>query len=184
VTRSQPDGFEPGMLEVVLDSEGRLIEFHAQRPTETSSQGDTRAPDWGRLFAAAALDAARFTAARPVLTPRSSSDTRAAWVGSWDHAPHDWLRVEAAAYQGRPVFFRSVGPWSHPVQAASPLWLDFTVPALLLFVVVLPIGAGLIAWRNTRIGRGTGEGLFGSRRSPLSPFSSGMLLARITCDDR
>jgi predicted Ser/Thr protein kinase len=164
VTRTQPHGFDPGMLEVLLDSEGRLIEFDAQPPAETSNQtsnqGDTRAPDWGRLFAAAALDAARFTPAQPVLTPRSFSDTRAAWVGSWDDSPHDTLRVEAAAYQGRPVFFRSFGPWSRADQTPSPLWADFTFPSLLLFAVVLPIGAGLLAWRNTRIGRGDRRGSF------------------------
>jgi serine/threonine-protein kinase len=158
VTRSQPHEFDPGMLEVVLDSEGRLIEFQAQSRAEFSRQNDTRLPDWGRLFAAAGLDAARLTPAQPVLTPPTFSDTRAAWAGSWDDAPQDWLRVEAAAYQGRPVFFQSVGPWSHPVSAAPPSLPYFTFPGLLVYAIILPIGAGLLAWRNTRLGRGDRRG--------------------------
>jgi serine/threonine protein kinase len=160
VTRSQPNAFDPGMLELLLDSEGRLIEFNAQPTAENSRQADIRAPDWDRLFAAAALDSARFTPTQPLLTPRTASDIRAAWVGSSDQVPHDQLRVEAAAYQGRPVLFRSVGSWTRPVQTGSPLLADLTFPALLLFAVLLPIGAGLLAWRNIRIGRGDRRGSF------------------------
>src|SRR5262249_33286525 len=88
------------------------------------------------------------------------SDTRAAWVGSWHDAPQDWLRVEAAAYQGRPVFFRTVGPWSHPVPRAPSRLADFTFPQLLLYVVVLPIVAVLLAWRHALMGRGDSRGSF------------------------
>ena len=160
VTRRQPDSFDPGMLELLLDSEGRLIEFNAQPPAEISKLADTLTPDWGGLFAAAALDGTRLTPVQPLLTPRTSSDTRAAWVGSSDQVQHDQLRLEAAAYQGRPVFFRIVGPWSRPVQTGFPPLADFKFPVVLLFAVVLPIGAGLLAWRNSRIGRGDRRGSF------------------------
>src|SRR5262249_35660042 len=90
----------------------------------------------------------------------TSSDTRAAWVGSSDQVPQDQFRLEAAAYQGRPIFFRIVGPWTRPVQTGSPLLADFSFPVVLLFAVVLPIGAGLLAYRNSRIGRGDRRGSF------------------------
>ena len=160
VTRSQPDGFDSGMLEVVLDSEGRLIEFNAQPSSKTSRHIDTRAADWGALFTAAALDSTRFLSAEPLLTPRVASDVRAAWLGSSDQEPDEQLRVEAAAYNGRTVFFRTVRPWSRSIQTSPPILGSLTLPAVLLFAVVLPIGAGMLAWRNTRIGRGDRRGSF------------------------
>jgi hypothetical protein len=69
--------------------------------------------------------------------------------------------VEAAADQGQPVFFRIVGPWSRAYQSAPlNLGLSFGVSTFLLFAIVLPIGAGLLAWRNARIGRGDQRGAF------------------------
>ena len=160
VTRSQPHPFDPGMLELLLDSEGRLIEFNAQPPAESAGQADARAPDWGRMFALAALDSARFVPAQPLLTPQISSDIRAAWVGPSNEVLLSPLRIEAAAYKGRPVFFRIVGPWSRPVQRVSLSIGELAVHVLLLFVIVLPIGAGLLAWRNTRVGSGDRRGSF------------------------
>jgi len=85
------------MLEILLDSEGRLIEFNAQ--PEVATGGQERVPDWERLFVAAGLDRLHFTAIEPVLTPRSFSDVRMAWTSS-DNSLHGPLRVEAAGYQG------------------------------------------------------------------------------------
>src|SRR5262249_29432224 len=131
ITRSQPNKFERGMLEVLLDSEGLLIEFHAQPPEEAPAQGRMRTADWHSLFVVAGLDHARFTPTEPVLTPETACESRAAWTGPWDHARHDTIRVEAAAYQGRPVFFRIAGPWTRPTQPAPPQLGGFTFSTFL-----------------------------------------------------
>jgi hypothetical protein len=160
ITRTTPAPVEPGMLETVLDSEGRLVEFHARPPAQSREQDLTHTPDWSLLFAAAGLNSGGFTPAQPVLTPESFSDTRAAWTGSLEHAPTELVRVEAAAYQGRPVFFRSAGPWTR-LSPTPPFSLgNFTFAFLLLFAVVLPVSVGLLAWRNTRFGRGDRRGAF------------------------
>jgi hypothetical protein len=148
------------MLELLLDSEGRLIEFRAQPPAGSSSQGAMPAPDWTPLFAAAGLDAARIAPAEPVLTPPAASDSRAAWTTSSDTAAQAPLRIEAAAWQGRPVFFRVLWPWSQPARSVAPVPASVPVPVLIVFFVVLPVGAGLLVRRNLRLGRGDRRGSF------------------------
>jgi hypothetical protein len=87
-----------------------------------------------------------------LLAPRPYSNIRAAWVDSWDQAPGQILRIEAAAYQGRPVFFKIVGLWTPPVRTELVVKGNFTFPTPFLFAVVMPSGAGLLAWRNDRLG--------------------------------
>lgn len=160
VTRRMPSPFDPGMLEVVTDSEGRLIEFRAQPPAKSSGEVAVAAPDWSRLFAAAALDPACLTPAQPVLTPPASSDSRAAWTGSSDNAVRDRLKIEAAGWQGRPVFFRILWPWSLAERTVTPPPTDVPFAVIILFFTILPIGAGLLARRNIRLGRGDNRGAF------------------------
>jgi serine/threonine-protein kinase len=150
---------EPGMQAVVLDSEGSLLEFEA-RPRGGTRVGDG-APefDWSRLFAAAGLDAARFQAASSKETPISVFDTQAAWTGSKEGSTQK-LRVEAAAFEGRPVSFRVLGPWAHPGQPPSFSFGAIPAPIFILFVLALPGIAGLLAWRNVRNGRGDRRGAF------------------------
>ncbi len=42
------------------------------------------------------------------------ADERVAWEGAVPGEPHTPLRVEAAAYRGKPVSFLMVGPWTTP----------------------------------------------------------------------
>ena len=151
------DLLEPGTQVVVLDSEGRLLEFHARPPAETRAGNEAPAFEWSRLFAAAGLDPARFKAVHPELTPTAAFDARTAWTGSAQS--NEQLRVEAAAFQGRPVSFRVLGPWARP---GEPPQVSFGVstPMFIGFVLTLPAVAGLLAWRNMRSARGDRRGAF------------------------
>jgi tRNA A-37 threonylcarbamoyl transferase component Bud32 len=160
VTRFNPPEFDTGMLDAVMDSEGRLLELNAQRSAETSDRASAPPPEWNRLFAAAGLDADHLVATEPILTPPVAWDVRAAWTGSWDNSFKEALRVEAAAYRGRPVFFRLVGPWTHPSQASNVITGHLSVQMFVLFAIVLPTGAAFLAWRNAGAGRGDKEGAF------------------------
>jgi hypothetical protein len=98
-----------------------------------------------------------FTAVAPVWLPLAYADRRAAWEGVYPEAPDIKIRVEAAAYRGRPVFFRVIEPWTRQVDAA-PMDQGFLarvgdVMPTVWYVVVL-VGAGLVALRNIRLGRG------------------------------
>jgi hypothetical protein len=159
--RFERDTLEPGMLDVLLDSEGRLIEFQAlPQQAEHSGSDQKREFDWGRLFIAAGLDPNRFTRVQPMIHPQGTYDIQAAWTGSWETNPKDLLRVETAAYLGQPVFFRIIGPWTRHDQHSSWSAGVFSFTTFLFFLLVLPIGAGLLAWRNARLGRADQRGAF------------------------
>jgi hypothetical protein len=113
------------------------------------------AMDWSRLLSAAGLDATTLTAAPPEAFLPVFADSRMAWTGSYAEGRPDTIRVEAAALQGRPVYFKIVGqPWESDEFAATPAGQHFASIFLeLLFVAVL-VAAGLVAWRNVRLGRG------------------------------
>jgi hypothetical protein len=70
--------------------------------------------------------------------------------------------VEAATYQGRPVFFHITGLWTRvekPAQFSFALG-GLTSRMVLLFLVLIPVAAGLLAWRNARMGRGDRRAAF------------------------
>jgi serine/threonine protein kinase len=159
ITVFRRETLEPGMQAVVLDSEGRLLEFHARPPVNLLRDSEAQKFEWYRLFAAASLDPGRFQEVPAVLTPNVAFDSQAAWTGSRNDSSTG-LRVESAAYRGRPVFFRVLGPWDRPGQP-SPLSMGvFSFPVFVGFFIALPAGAALLAWRNARSGRGDRRGAF------------------------
>jgi len=156
--RPHPPGGEdtvhsPGTARADIDRNGRLVALIAQPLHDTAPQP----LQWGPLLEAAGLDPQKLTVATPRLLPLSATDARAAWSGRHpdDGTP---IHVEAAAWQGRPVFFRVTGAWEHATMENIP----FARPALFVFAVVLMvtvIGLGLLlAWRNLRARRGDHSG--------------------------
>ncbi len=102
-----------GMIDVRLDPQGRLTYFEALPPEkEDGPPGQISPPDWNTLFAAAGLDMSKFQTAAPLWTSLAASDVRQAWTGHWPGYNNRPLRVEAAAWHGRPVFFSLIGPWT------------------------------------------------------------------------
>ncbi len=155
---SDPPPTLPGMVEVQLDTEGRLVSFSAV-PPQRADAGEPPAgePDWAPLFAAAGFDPQAFTSVDPVWLPPVYADRRAAWEGVYPEAPGTSIRVEAAAYRNRAVAFHVIEPWTRAVAAAAPergFWGEAPdIVSAVWFVVVL-VGAGLVAFRNIRLGRG------------------------------
>jgi len=148
----------PGMVEVRLDTEGRLVSFSAVPPQkEDPGKAPAGEPDWAPLFSAAGFDQQAFTPVDPVWVPPVYADRRAAWEGVYPEAPDTAIRVEAATYRNRPVAFRVIEPWTRAVGTAAPersFWARARdVLGTVWFVVVLA-GAGLVALRNIRLGRG------------------------------
>jgi serine/threonine-protein kinase len=87
------------------------------------------------------------------MVPPGPSDRQAAWVGTWAEEPETTVRVEAAAYRGRPVWFHTqvgeLAPEAKQSLREPPSWAW----AFLLAVFTL---ATLLAVRNLRRGRGDG----------------------------
>lgn len=161
VTGDDPPADVSGMLKVDLDMQGRLLSLAAVPPQFEDPPGQPQPFDWKLLFAAAGLDPAGFTPAAPQWLPRCSWDTRAAWTGAWPGGTPGALRVEAAAFRGKPVYFDIGGPWSKPAAIyAGQLSAGQRASQVILLVLFL----GAVAWgcalarRNVRLGRGDRRG--------------------------
>jgi predicted Ser/Thr protein kinase len=108
-----PPRTTPGMINVELDPQGRLLKFEAIPPQLLDSPLPSKSVDWNPLFSEAGLDLAQFKPTEPLWNSLASADARLAWTGSWPSSNLP-LRVEAAALGGRPVFFSLIGPWVQP----------------------------------------------------------------------
>jgi predicted Ser/Thr protein kinase len=157
VSPSDPPMAVSGMTSILLDSTGRMVEFQAVPPqVSAGDDGTPPAPAWKALFDAAGLDMSTFTPATPQWSPRDFADTRAAWEGPLTGHPDYKVRIEAAAYRGRPTSMLLLGPWSRPTRMA-PLTRSTARSALSavvsLLIISLTIAALLLARYNVRSGR-------------------------------
>jgi hypothetical protein len=150
-----------GMTLVRLNPLGRLTQLIVVPPQVETPAGAVSSPDWARLFSAAGLDPAKWPPAQPAWTPPVYSDARAAWTGSLAERPDMPMRIEAAAYRGKPVYFDLIGPWTRPARMQpyrlTAGELAFLVTAVVLFLSML-VGGAMLAWRNLRLGRGDRRG--------------------------
>jgi serine/threonine-protein kinase len=162
VTSFDPPMDVVGMVSVVVDMRGRLVRFQAvppQRdPPASGAPGASAAlpTDWSLLFAAAGLDTASFHSATPEWTPLAWGDARAAWTGSFAGYENVPVRIEAAAYRGKPIYFDLIYPWTEPGRSTpySPaLSQKIWIVTLCFFFFAVLIGGVLIARHNLRLGR-------------------------------
>lgn len=162
VTPDDPPAVVSGMINLQLDQEGRLIYFQAIPPQKAASSATSAPYDWNALFAAAGLDPAQFHSAQPEWNSLAAADTRAAWTGIWPGTNRP-LRVEAASWKGKPVYFSLIGPWTKPDRMKSPedtlAKKGREIILVILFISVLTT-AVLMARYNYRRGRGDREGAF------------------------
>jgi len=155
-----------GMVNVKLDAKGRLIYLQAIPPQKdasaTMSASNSASPDWSPLFTAAELDVAKLQPAHPEWTSLGAADARAAWTGVWPGTTRP-LRVEAAAWHGKPVFFAMIGEWNKPWRMINPESADEkknrvgNIIGISLLIAILGAGA-FLARRNYRHGRGDRDG--------------------------
>jgi len=150
VTQNDPPVDVPGMLSIRLDTEGRLVGLTAVPPQEDQSKAPWPMPDWSALFSAAGLDPARLTAAEPEWTPPVMADARAAWTETFPETPDVRVRIEAAAFHGKPVNFTEVLPEVEPgTEGRSAGDLVYLVIEL-----IIVLGSFPFARYNLRLGRG------------------------------
>jgi serine/threonine-protein kinase len=150
-----------GMANVLLDARGRLMELTVIPPQVDEAEPPWPEPDWGPLLAAAGFSPETLTSVRPVWNALVDVDRRVAWEGTYPGQDAIPVRVEAAAYHGKPVFFRVVLPWTRPIrlvekQSETGSTIATTIMVSLFGAVM--IGGFVLAWRNLRLGRGDRQG--------------------------
>ena len=154
LTQNNPPMSAPGMVRVRVDPSGRLQELMAVPPDVDDSNTSAGEPDWAPLFGAAGLRLSDWTMAEPRWAPPQASNVRRAW------AKGD-LRIEAAAFRGKPVWFTVIPVWREPLEvrlASTSLATrigDWMFQGIIAAVI---IGGGLLARRNIRLGRSDRRG--------------------------
>jgi hypothetical protein len=114
---------------------------------------------------AAEIDPSKLQPAQPEWTSLGTSDAHAAWTGTWPNSTRP-LRVEAAAWHGKPVFFALIGDWTKPWRMVSPATTaeerNNETGQLLgsLLLIFFLVAGGLLARRNYRHGRGDRDAAF------------------------
>ena len=166
VQENDPKTVTSGMVNVELDPQGRLTYFQGIPPEKATSQDATKlqasaAFDWALLFGTAGLEQSKFQRADPAWNSLAASDVRVAWTGVWPGTTRP-LRVEAASFQGKLVFFRLVGEWTKPARMVSTEKKSFGEQAqTTIFVLILVLGlsgGAFLARRNYLRGRGDRQG--------------------------
>ncbi len=171
--------FRPGDVAVSVDLQGHLCWLRAAPPRVDRTVGPLPEEDWSALFEAGGLDIDDFEPTAPTLQPPDFADLRRAWTGVLPGPDGRPVRVEAASYRGRPVYFNKVissrPAWSEEVEARIE---ESSTPMMALGIFMLAVlglltgGAVLIAVRNLRLGRGDRKG---AMRLAILVFSLRML---------
>ncbi len=162
VTFDDPPPIQSGMINLTLDAQGRLSYWQAIPEEVEPNPPPAQRVDWKPLFAAAGLDPAQFQSAAPTRLSLAAFDERAAWTGFWPGTDFP-LRIEAAAWRGKPVFFDLTGPWSPPRrsqhESLTPGQHASHIIAVILALLLLTCGT-LMARRNYVQGRSDVRGAF------------------------
>lgn len=153
----------PGMATVLLDPKGRLVEFLAVPPRREEAGKQAETPNWSALFEEAGFKQEDFTSKPSEWVPPVYSDARAAWEGKLSNELPIPIRIEAAAYAGKPVSFKIIGPWNwrggtfRATQSNSALGKIIVLALLAITLAFFIIGV-LLGRRNLRDGSGDRRG--------------------------
>lgn len=156
VTESDPPLKVANMANVKLDTRGRLIGLVAVPPQMVEQTGKQEA-NWKELFIEAGLDILKFKETESNYTPPVFADERRAWEGSLTDMPEIPIRVESAAFNGKPVYFNIVAPWNNPADEAERgenVFRKTGVFSIILIYFLVIIGSILLARHNLKVGRG------------------------------
>ena len=177
VDQDDPPPILSGMVSLELDPQGRLLRLE-RVPDQVQTQASNHPQiDWRPLFDAAGLDQSKFQLADPQWTWLATSDARVAWTGTWPESGRP-LRIEAASFQGSPVAFSLISPWTKPNRMPAESrdrqlqWIYYAALAL-----VMIIGGGWLARRNILHGRGDREGA-----AKLATWIGVVMMALWVCD--
>jgi serine/threonine-protein kinase len=173
VVELNPHWAVSGELGLKLSPRGELLAFRAVPPLIPQRPSDDREPDWTKWFPRESLGfdlGAMEKISNKVLRPPDAYDHLQVWRGFGPQTNEFY--VEAAAYNGRPVYFEILAPWRFkPGSGGAPAE---TMMSWMFLVVTA--GAAVLAWRNFRLRRSDRQGAF---RVALYFFCLGLLITAI-----
>jgi serine/threonine-protein kinase len=151
-----------GMALMTLDGQGRLEVLYIVPPQMDQSPQTNAIADYSPLFEAAELDETKFAGTESIWNPDFYADERIAWLGEFPGRSNWPVRIEAAAYRGRPIYFRILEPpdkpWRHVEPRGATTWKEVLNNAEDLLLATAIVGALVVARRNLRLGRGDRRG--------------------------
>jgi serine/threonine-protein kinase len=165
VNLSDPPLKNNGESVVWLDAHGNLIGLQIIPEEERQQPGTVPPPEWSLLFKAAGLDQDKFPEeVEPDWNYLSYSDERVAWVEKMPYLLSVPMRIDATAWQGKPISWRMTIPaWQNLLIPASPSsdsqWSVFNrVRTRMPFMCIGMAIIIFLARRNLRMGRGDRRG--------------------------
>jgi serine/threonine-protein kinase len=174
ISADDPPVFNSGEIRVWLDREGRLVEFTAVPSQRNETAAPAAEANWPALFRAAGLDPAAWMTAPPQWTPQFFADRQVAWVPR-NRSIASPMRVEGGSFEGRPVSFQLIFPWTQPLRMTAtrrtPTMRIANLVSALIFASVI-VGSALVARRNLRLDRGDRRGA-----TRLAVFTAALLMA-------
>jgi hypothetical protein len=141
-----------------LDFQGRLVELRGSPGTvEANPSKPTKTTDWSALLQLAGIDSADLVETTPQqAAPPVAFNDRVAWTGTWPERPDIQMKVEAASFDGQPVFFIAQGP-----PPANSNGSEGTRTVVIIGMVIFLIGGSIfLARHNVTAGRGDQRGAF------------------------
>ena len=171
-----------GMTSVFLDVRGRLLEFQAVPPQVRDRAAQAGEVNWTTLFTEAGLDIRNYRQTESNWTPPVFADVSLAWEGAHVDHPDVPVRIEAAAFQGKLVYFQIVAPWDKPLRqeevfSSAPRRV---AGVILIFVFMsVAVVAVFLARRNLRQGRSDTKGAF---KISLFVFLVGLAASLLSAD--
>ncbi|MEO6487869.1 MAG: serine/threonine-protein kinase [Thermoanaerobaculia bacterium] len=149
---------EPGMVRLALTTDGHLRAFAIVPPPAIDPVKGAPAVQWSRLLDLAGLEPGSLARSVPESIAPVDNDQKAAWTGR-DPVDGTPIRIEAASFRGRPVWFRVIQPWKDARRKSAPVLADAIRSAIeMAGFMALPIAALLLARRNLRRGQGDRRG--------------------------
>ena len=149
------DSPDHGVARVELDTHGSLIRLMIN-PAVGTPLAASPGFDWTKLLEAGGADFEKLETAAPEAVPPVFAATRVAWRGTHPAAPE--VRIEGAAFRGRPVFLEFLGPWdrieAHGFTSGFDNLWRLSAPLFFVFLAA----AVIFASRNLRLGRGDRRG--------------------------
>ena len=152
---------ESNQLTIMLDTRGRLVEFSAVPPQ--FGVGSGAEADFSPAFQAAEIDVTTLKEVAPNWTPPNAFDERKAWEGVMPDHKEIPLRVEAASFHGKLVFFKLIFPWTKPNSVDAESYTTRDWAGVFVFFGILwgvIVTASFLAWKNIKSGSGDRKGAF------------------------